>query len=133
MSESVEVVRRLIDALARGDADAVIDACAPDVEIDFSHSRGPLNGVYRGHEEVRTFLTSFFEPWASIGVDTKELVELGDDRVLSVATIRTRGQGSGAEVDATGAITWTVRDGLLTASTMYQSKEEALEARSAER
>jgi hypothetical protein len=32
------------------------------------------------------------------------------------------------EVNATGAMIWTIRDGEIVAATMYQSKDDALEA-----
>jgi len=133
MSENVEVVRRMIDAFNRGDLDAVLDGSSDDFEFDFSHSRGPLSGVYRGTDDARDFLTAFFEPWAALDVELEELIELGGDRVLTVSEIRTRGQGSGVEVNATGAMIWTIRDGEVAAAKMYQTKAEALEAASAER
>ena len=101
---------------------------ADDFEFDFSNSRGPLSGIYHGLDEARDFLTSFFEPWAALDVELQELIELDGDRVLTVSEIRTRGQGSGAEVNATGAVIWTIRDGEVAAAKMYQSKAEALEA-----
>ena len=133
MSNHVEVVTRVIDAFNRADLEAVLEASSADFEFDFSNSRGPLSGVYRGLDEARDFLASFFEPWAALDVELEELVELGGDRVLTVSEIRTRGQGSGAEVNATGAMVWTIRNGEVAAAKMYQSKAEALEAVSAER
>ena len=128
MQDNLAAVRHAIDAFNRADLDAVLDASTQDFEFDFTNSRGPLSGVYRGLEEAREFLTSFFEPWAALEVETEEFVKLEDDRVLTVTEIRTRGQGSGAEVNATGAMIWTIRDGELAAAKMYQSKAEALEA-----
>ena len=129
MSESVEVVRRVLDAFNRVDFAAVIDSMAQDVEFDFSNSRGPMSGVYRRREELREFLTSFADPWASLEFDPQEeVIELRDGRVLTVNTFRARGHGSGVEVGATGALIWTVRDGEVAAMTFYQSKAEALEA-----
>ena len=127
-SENVAVVGRVVDAFNRADLDAVLGAFSDDPEFDFSYSRGPLNGVYRGVDGVRNFLTSFFEPWAALDASTEEILEIGDDRVLTVSKLRTRGQGSGVEVDATGAMIWTIRDGKIVSATMYQSKAEALEA-----
>ena len=128
MSENIALARRVIDAFNRADIDAVLEASSEDFEFDFSNSRGPLSGVYRGPEEAREFFSSFLEPWAALEVETEELMEVGDDRVLTVSEIRTRGQGSGAPVKATGAMIWTMRDGKLAAAKLFQSKEEALEA-----
>ena len=129
MPESVEVVRRVLDAFNRADFDSVVDLMSEDVEFDFSNSRGPMSGVYRGREELRGFFTSFGEAWASLEFDRREEpIELRDGRVLTVNAFRGRGHESGAEVAATGAAIWTVRDGEVATMTFYQSKEEALEA-----
>jgi ketosteroid isomerase-like protein len=128
VSKNLELVRPVIDAFNRADVDGVLDSTSQQFEFDFSNSRGPLSGVYRGHGEGREFLSSFFEPWAALDVSLEELVELADDRVLTVTEIRTRGQGSGVEVNATGAMIWTIRDGEIVAAKMYQSKDDALEA-----
>jgi len=128
MPDNVAIVGRVIDAFNRADVDGVLEASSQDFEFDFTNSRGPLSAVYRGHAEARDFLSAFFEPWAALEVDLVELIELGDDRVLTVSEIRTRGQGSGVEVNATGAMIWTIRDGEVAAAKMYQTKDEALEA-----
>jgi len=128
MSERVEVVRRVVDAMNRADFDAATQLFSRDFEFDFSNSRGPMAGIYRGRDEARDFMTSFFEPWAEVEFDPQELTELEDGRVLTVNRVRARGHGSGAEVAATGASIWTVRDGKVAAGKLYQSKAEALEA-----
>jgi ketosteroid isomerase-like protein len=128
MAENVKVVRRIIDAVNRGDIEAIADAARDDFELDFSNSRGPMSGTYRGADGIREFMTSFFEPWAEAEFDPGEIVELDDERLLTVNTVRARGDESGAEVAATGASIWTIRDGKVAAVKLYQSKDEALEA-----
>jgi len=128
MSESVDVVKRAIDVVNRADFDALTNLFTPDFEFDFSNSRGPMSGVYRGRDGAREFLTSFFEPWAEVEFDPREMIELEDGRVLAVNTVRARGHGSGAEVAATGASIWTIRNGEVAALKLYQSRAEAVEA-----
>ena len=130
MPENVEVVRRTVDAINRADFDAVVDAMTDDFELDFSNSRGPLAGIY-GREQIKEFLSSFFEAWKSVVFEPVELIDFPDDRVLQVGHLRTQGQESGAAVGARGATAWTIRDGKVAAVKLYQSKEEALEAESA--
>ncbi len=129
MSESIVVVRRIIDAINRADFDGVVESVSEDFEFDFSRSRGPTSGIYRGRDGLREFLRSFFEAWASLEFDPQEeVVDLEGDRVLTVNAMRGRGHESGAEVTATGASIWTIRAGKVAAMTFYQSKAEALEA-----
>jgi ketosteroid isomerase-like protein len=129
MPDNAEVVRRVMDAINRGEFDAAVANFSEEFEFDFSNSRGPMSGIYRGREEAKGFLTSFWEPWESIQFDPEEEIsELDDGRVLSVNAVRGRGSGSGIDVAATGAMLWTIRDGEVVAAKMYQSKGDALEA-----
>ena len=133
MPEDIELVERVLDTFNRSDVDGLVEAVSEHFEFDFANSRGPMAGVYRGRNELRKFLTSFMEPWATVAFDPHEdIVELGDGRILIVNAFRGRGHESGAEVAATGATIWTVRDGEVVAARFYQSKGEALEAASAE-
>jgi ketosteroid isomerase-like protein len=125
---NVEIVRRLFDAISRGDVDTVAELATEDFEADWSNSRGLLSGVHRGRDEARESLKAFLEPWESLRWDPEELIELEGDRVLAVSRIRMRGRGSGVEVSAAGASIWTIRDGKAADMKLYQSKAEALEA-----
>jgi ketosteroid isomerase-like protein len=126
--ENVEIVRRMLDAINRGDVDAAIESASDDFEADWSNSRGLLSGVHRGRGEARESLKAFLEPWESLRWDPEELIELEDGRVLAVSNIRMRGRGSGVEVSATGASIWTIRSGKAAAMKLYQSRAEAFEA-----
>jgi ketosteroid isomerase-like protein len=125
---NVEVVRRILGAINRGDVDAAIESASEDFEADWSNSRGLLSGIHRGRDEAREGFKTFLEPWESLRWEPEELIELEDDRVLVVSHIRMRGRGSGVEVSATGASIWTIRDGEAAAMKLYQSKAQALEA-----
>ena len=131
MPEKADAVRRVVDAINRVDLDEFADAVSENFEIDFSNSRSPMSGMYRGRDEAKEFLRSFLEPWASLEFAVTELIELPNGRVLQAGGLRSRGHGSGVEVEASGATVWTVRDGKVAAVKLYQSKEEALEAEGA--
>jgi ketosteroid isomerase-like protein len=126
--ENVEVVRRIIDAINRRDVDAVVESATEDFVTDWSNSRGLLSGVHQGRDKAREAFETFLEPWDSLRWEPEELIELGDDRVLTVSRLQMRGRGSGVEVNASGASIWTIRAGKAAAITLYQSKAEALEA-----
>jgi ketosteroid isomerase-like protein len=126
--ENVKIVRRIVDAINRGDINAATESISRDFAVDWSNSRGPLSGVYEGRDQTRELWRSFSEAWASLWWDLEELIELDDDRVLTVSEFRMRGHGSGAEANARGANIWAIRDGEAASVTLYQSKRDALEA-----
>jgi ketosteroid isomerase-like protein len=128
MSEKVAAVHRVVDAINRVDLDGFADTVTDDFEIDFSNSRSPMSGMYRGRDQAREFLRSFLEPWAKLEFVSREVFELDDGRVLQVGGLRSRGHESGVEVEASGATLWTIRDGKAATVKLYQSKEEALAA-----
>ena len=126
--ENVEVVRRIVREINRGDIDSASDLATVDCELDFSNSRGPESGVYRGRDQTRQFFNAFMEAWASLRWELEEVIELEGDRALTASQLQMRGHGSGVEVSVKGASVWTIRDGKVAAQTLYQSKAEALEA-----
>ena len=132
MSDNIEVVERSLDAINRSDFDAVAAISTEDFELDFSNSIAPMSGIYRGRDGVKEFFASFSEAWAAMKFHSEEMIELEGDRLLMVGAVRARGHESGVDVSASGALIWTVRGAEVAAVKMYQSKEDALEAVSAE-
>jgi ketosteroid isomerase-like protein len=57
-----------------------------------------------------------------------ELVDAGD-QVVTVFHGRQRGRASGVEIEGPGAVlVWSVRGGRIESATLYQQRDEALEA-----
>jgi ketosteroid isomerase-like protein len=124
--ENVEIVRRHNEAWNRRDLTTLLDLWRSDAEIDWSRSRGPLKGLYRGHDGLKTFWEEF---WSAF--DVSEL-ELGDFRqagphVLASNTAHMRGR-DGIEVIARSTSVYTVENGQITRLRMFQERAEALEA-----
>ena len=65
--ENVDVVRRAIDAYNRRDLQAMRAEAHPDVEVDWSASRGLEAWVYRGFEETDAFYENWFEMFEHCG------------------------------------------------------------------
>jgi ketosteroid isomerase-like protein len=130
--EAVEVVRRLYDAVARGDDEEVIALYDPDVEFDGSRSRWfemfGGDALWSGHEGLREFFRLYYETWERLEHEIDDALEVGD-RVVTVVTARGRGRASGAEVEWRGNTgLFTVRDGRIVHIAWFSSREEALEA-----
>jgi ketosteroid isomerase-like protein len=127
MSEqNVEAVRRAWEAFNRGDLDAFFADVAPDVEFE-EDPAFPEAAVFRGREEIRTYLAGFQEAMADHRFEIEELRDLGD-RVLALVRETARGTSSGADVDQRPAFLYVFRDGLIVRVRAYLDRAEALAA-----
>jgi ketosteroid isomerase-like protein len=125
--ENVERVRRGFAEYNRGDIEAALEEWAPNAVWDWSKGHGFDANVYRGRDEIRAFWQQRSEAWDETRLEIVDLVEVEDDRVIveNVAYLRGR---DGIEVEARSAWLITFRDGEQTSLTLYQSKQDALEA-----
>jgi ketosteroid isomerase-like protein len=130
-AENVDVVRRLYEAVARGDAPTVLSLYDPEVEWDASRSPlGRVTGasVFRGHEGLRRAFREWYEGWEHVEDEVEKLLDAGE-QVIAVVTLRGRGRSSGVEVEwKSYAAAWTIREGKVVRVVWFPSREEALEA-----
>jgi ketosteroid isomerase-like protein len=96
------------------------------VEIDWSRSRAPFKGVYRGHDGIETFWDLFWSTFTDVQIEVHSLTEAGSEVVVS-NTAHMRGR-DGIEVVARSALVNTVENGQITRLRMFQEPAEALEA-----
>jgi ketosteroid isomerase-like protein len=126
--ENVELVRRNIDAFSRHDLDGMLETWAPDAVLDWSNSHGFDAGVFRGHGEIRAFLERFREGFDEIQIELlDDPLEVEEGLVVVENVSYSRGR-DGIEVQARSSWLITLRDGKTTSLTLYQTKQEALEA-----
>ena len=124
--ENIEVVRRLIDAQNRNDLAESLRLYSPEAEIDWSRSKGPLRGVYRGHVGVKTFRNEFWTAFEDIRLDAHDFMASGSEVVVP-NTAHLRGR-DGIEVVARATFVYTVENRRVTRVRMFQERSEALEA-----
>src|SRR5215207_22763 len=124
--ENVEVVLRHNEAWNRRDLTAWLASFASDGEIDWSRSRGPLKGVYRGRGELEIFWDAFWSTFADVQVEFHGFTEV-DSEVVVPNTAHIRGR-QGIEVVARSTFVLTVENGGITRLRMFQDRAEALEA-----
>jgi ketosteroid isomerase-like protein len=125
--ENVEIVRRAMDALSRGDFESFLEYWAQDAVVDWSRSRGLDPRVFRGHTEIRAFAERLREAFDEIQLELEDVSELEDGLLVAqnLAHMRSR---TGVEVQARSAWLITIEGGQQTSLTLYQTKPEALEA-----
>ena len=124
--ENVEIVRRLIGAQNRDDLAETLRLYSPEAEIDWSRSKGPLRGVYRGHEGIKTFRNEFFSAFEDHRLDAHDFMASGSEVVVP-NTAHLRGR-DGIEVVARATFVYTVENRRVTRLRMFQEQDEALEA-----
>jgi ketosteroid isomerase-like protein len=127
--ENVEMVRRAIEAIVRGDIDAYLGFIAEDAEICPDASVFPEAKPFIGREEFRRFLAEIDEGWeggASLS-EIREIFPVGD-RVVARADWGGRGQASGIDLHSSLTAIYTVRDGQITKIEFFFDHAQALEA-----
>jgi len=124
--ENVEVVRRHVEAWNGCDLTTWLDTFRSDAEIDWSRSRGPHKGVYRGHGEREVFWDAFWSTFEDIRLEVHGFTEVGSEVVVP-NTAHMRGR-QGIEVIARSTLVFTVENGRITRERLFQERTDALEA-----
>ena len=127
--QNLEVVRRAIDAMVRGDVDAYLGLIAADAEICPDASVFPEPKPLVGPEEFRRFLAEIDEGWEG-GARLSEIREIFPvgDRVVVRAEWGGRGQASGIDLQSSLTAIYTLSDGQITKIEFFFDHARALEA-----
>jgi uncharacterized protein len=128
-AKTVEIVRRSMEAFARGDLDAFLADHDPDTEWRTAADE-PNPETYRGHEGVRRFAAEISEAWTGRFEDVvtfEDFIDLGD-WVVVPWTARLRGRSSGIEVEVSETYAVSVEDGRIVRVHEYRTTQEAIEA-----
>ncbi|HWX87605.1 MAG TPA: nuclear transport factor 2 family protein [Solirubrobacteraceae bacterium] len=124
--KNVKLVRKALDAYTRRDVETLRTVADPDMELDWSASRGWLADVYRGIDQALRFYEGYFEAFDFIEIKPDRFIVAGDSVVVpNVAHQRGR---DGIEVSARSTLVFTVRNRKLIRICLYQEMEQALEA-----
>ena len=124
--ESIGAVKRHLEAWNRCDPKAWMASFHPDAEVDWWRSRGPLRGVYRGHDKLEVFWDAFWSTFEDIQLEIHGLTDVGSEIVVP-NTAHLRGR-QGIEVIARSTLVFTVENGQITRLRLFQERAEALEA-----
>jgi ketosteroid isomerase-like protein len=122
-----EVVRLRTEAFNAKDVDAYLALSDPDVVYDQPREL-PGAATYRGHEGIRDYFANLEHAWESATAEIEELIDAGEDVVISIGHTSYRGRASGVVLDNPFAIVWTIRDGRVVRGEFYFDRAEALAA-----
>ena len=126
MQPDIELVRRIVEALSRGDLDGMLAEMDPEFEWTPLEA-SPIARVCRGHEQVRHYVDDWLSTFESLRLELEDPEQVGE-RVVAVVNGRARGRGSGLEIENRFCQVWTVRDGVAVAMEEHLTREGALAA-----
>ena len=126
--ENVEIVRKMWDALNRGDIDAQVALCDEEVELR-NPPEFPLQGPFRGHAGVRTWAREVWEVFSELHFELEEVIDTVDGETV-VSVQRTTGRTRHTQMDTNiqWAAVWTFRASKVLRAQGYMRKADALEA-----
>jgi ketosteroid isomerase-like protein len=123
---NVEVVRRFYDAWARDDLPGPLELMDPDVE--YVNPAGAVEpGTRRGVSAFVEAVNKLLQSWEFWRAEIEEVTTV-EDHVAVVLRYRTRGRGSGIDVEGRESALWTFRDGKVVRYEWFKRPEEALAA-----
>lgn len=128
-AENVKLLRRFYESFNQQDLDAVLELCAPDVEVYKNPDVVEMVAAFtpRGRELVAQYLRGWLESWSDYNARPAEFLQSGDD-VAVIVQVRARGKGSQFEIEGRMADVFTVRNRLITQLRLYIQESDALDA-----
>jgi ketosteroid isomerase-like protein len=125
--ENVEIVRSSILGWNDRGVDAFVENVAPDVEFHPpKESFEP--GIYRGPDGVRTYFDRTGETFEERRVESVDMIEVDDNRVIAVVKVFTTTPHFAGEVEMNWASLVTIENGLMTRMETFTDRQQALEA-----
>jgi ketosteroid isomerase-like protein len=118
----VEMVRQAFEAFSRGDIDAVLELCDPEIVVRDPQRTGT---TFRGPDGLRQFFAEWMENWEEYRAKPVEFTEAGGE-ILVRAHQTGRGKLSGIEINQDLFIVFRLRDGKFFEYRLYTNREDAV-------
>jgi ketosteroid isomerase-like protein len=124
--ENVAVAKRMYEARNRGDVEAVLADCDPNVE--WQPHLATLGGEpICGHDGVRAYMASLRQDWEHFRHEPERFFDAGE-KVVAFLHTYARGRGSGVDVEVPVAHVLTFKGGKCLGYVSYHDRAEALRA-----
>jgi len=123
MSANLDLVRSIQADWERGDYSSADWA---DPQIEFVIADGPVPGSWTGVSGMQAAWHDVLGAWADHHPEGGGYRELGQERVLWIGDIRTRGKGSGLDLRTQVANLYEIRSGKVARLVLYSDANRAL-------
>lgn len=128
---NIEVIRRLVDTVVRGDREAFVECLTPDIEWDDREGWPGVRQVYHGHAGVRKWLEAFMRVGGEItNAEIEDIAEAGANHVVLCVfgSFRGRVDGTATEFNARAWYVFSLREGKVSRAQLFWTRSEALRA-----
>ena len=125
--ENVEIVRKSLEAFARGDIEEMLSYVDPEGELHSAIIGGAEGNVFRGRDGFRKWYAESMASFEELKTELTEYRDLGN-RVVAFGHIHARGRESGVVIDSPTGWVFTVRRGKLVRADGFLNPADALEA-----
>lgn len=122
--EGLAALRRLIEAVGRGDAHAALAELDVDVEVEDTDI--PDADDYRGHQAFLAWVARWDESWATWRVENLEIRAAGESGAVALFKMVVTGKGSGIELGREDAVVATLRGDKVVNLGYYNDQPKAL-------
>jgi ketosteroid isomerase-like protein len=127
--ETTELLRQFYEYFNQRDLDAVLELCAPEVEVYKDPDVVEMVAAFtpRGRERVAQYLRGWLDSWDAYQARPEQILEAGEEAAVLVH-LRARGKGSQFDIEEDMADVFTVRDGKIVRLRLYIRRQDALQA-----
>jgi ketosteroid isomerase-like protein len=127
--KTTALLRRFYEYFNHRDLDAVLELCAPEIEVYKDPEVIEMVAAFtpRGQERVAQYLRGWLDSWDNYQARPEQILESGEEVVVLVH-VRARGKGSQFDIEADMADAFTVRDGKIVSLRLYIQRQDALQA-----
>ena len=109
-------------------ADAFLECYTDDIDYRAAEGAPDDHGPIKGKGALRAFVQDWLDTFDEFKSKPVELIDAGEDNVITVIRISGRAKLSGVETDLTYAELSTLRDGKIARGRQYFTRDQALEA-----
>jgi ketosteroid isomerase-like protein len=123
-NSDIETVRTAFEAFMRGDLDAALEFCDPEIVVQ---DPGRTGRTFQGRSELRRSWEEWLENWQEYRAEPREVVEMGGQIFVHVGQTG-RGKLSGIEIGQDLYQVFRLRDGRVVEYRIYADRGDAMES-----